>query len=276
MNKRSPSDGSEGTERPAPVPPEVYDRAYYLEDCEGYELFIRTAGKRLPLRLEGVFHWADVRAGMHVLDVGTGRGELVWRCATEGAFAVGIDYAPAALEIASEGREQEAGRVTPVFSLSDGCALPFRSAAFDRVFMADLVEHLHPWQLERALDEAYRVLVTQGMLIIHTSPNLWYYRYGYPLFRLFEALRGNRLPRDPRDRYVYHKEAHVNEQSLLSLRRSLRQAGFRRHRMWLERVNDWERPVPSPLLRFLARFALDVYPFRWFFRNELYALAWKQ
>ncbi len=57
-------------------------------------------------------------------------------------------------------------------------------------------------------------------MIIHTMPNTWYYKIGYPLFRFVQRLRGKHLPADPRERWGY-REVHVNEQNLILLSREL-------------------------------------------------------
>jgi hypothetical protein len=140
--------------------------------------------------------------------------------------------------------------------------------------MFDLVEHLFPWELDAALREAWRVLVPGGELIIHTAPNRWYYRFGYPLFRLFERMRGRKLPANPRDRYPFH-HLHVNEQDVLGLSRSLRSVGFS-PRIVLENVTNPLQAERSPILRFAIHFLLNVYPFRWVFRNDIFAIAKKR
>jgi hypothetical protein len=118
------------------------------------------------------------------------------------------------------------------------------------------------------------VLSLDGQLIIHTAPNRWYYRFGYPLYRLFERLRGRRLPVDPRDRHTFH-HLHVNEQDVLGLRRSLHSAGFE-PKIRLENIEPPLQNESSPALRLLVRVLLGVYPFRWVFRNDIFAIACKR
>ena len=103
--------------------------------------------------------------------------------------------------------------------------------------MLDVVEHLHPHELARVLDEVHRVLRPGGQLIAHTMPNLWYYRWGYPLYRVVQRLRGQHLPTNPRERWSY-SEVHVNEQTPLSLYRVLRQSNFAT-RFWLRSTQTY-------------------------------------
>jgi len=66
---------------------------------------------------------------------------------------------------------------------------------------------------------------------------------------------------------------HVNEQSLLSLRRTLRRAGFA-GRVWLDSPpqHRQEFVVLAALRYVLFRWP----PFRWFFEREVFAVASKQ
>ncbi len=112
---------------------------------------------------------------------------------------------------------------------ADAKYLPFPDSVFDRVLMFDVVEHLHPWELHAAMLEVHRVLKPNGRFIIHTAPNIWYDRYAYPLVRLVRTLmgEGDRYPKDPRQFGVaVNQHVHVNEQSIRSLGRALRRAGF--------------------------------------------------
>jgi len=190
--------------------------------------------------------------------------------------AYGVDYSADALRIVGRGlaAEMEKGSGSICLSRADAKRLPFSEAAFDKLLMFDLVEHLYPWELVEALREARRVLVIGGQLIIHTAPNRWYYRFGYPLYRLFERLRGRRLPPDPRSRFPFH-HLHVNEQDVLSLRHSLRRAGFK-PKVWLDNVQAPLLNAHSPVLDLLLRILLGVYPFRWVFRNDVFAVAHKR
>jgi len=140
------------------------------------------------------------------------------------------------------------------------------------VLMFDLVEHLHPWELDRALAEARRVLRSDGRLIIHTAPNVWYDRYAYPLVRLVRTLMGQgvRYPKDPRAIVPANLDVHVNEQSAASLRRVLRRAGFRAH-VWLDthpqnRREGW-------VFRVVRHILFNWPPFSWFFEREVFAVA---
>ncbi|RMF26013.1 MAG: class I SAM-dependent methyltransferase [Chloroflexi bacterium] len=260
---------------PPSVPPEVYTREYYERCCQGYEEFQKSRGRVLPLRLRIPLRLGALEPGMQVLDVGCGRGELLLHAAQRGAFACGLDYAREAVVIAQEtiaGADRAyRDRILGV-QQADARRLPYPARTFDRVFLLDIVEHLYPEELHEMLVEVRRVLKEGGFAVIHTMPNTWYYRFGYPLYRLLQRLRGVRLPANPRERWPYH-HVHVNEQNPLSLRRALRAAGFSA-RVWLAPAQryDYER---NPLVRAGMEGVTRLYPFRWIFCNDLFAIARK-
>jgi len=246
-----------------PVLPERYDEAYFLGSCEGYAEFIVSEGVHLSRRLSQAFEIAEVAPGMRVLDVGCGRGEILRHCARMGVQAYGIDYAPVALRMA-----QDAGGVYQ----ANAKWLPFPSAFFDRVLMFDIVEHLHPWELDQALAEARRVLRLDGRLIVHTAPNVWYDRYAYPLVRLVRTLmrQGVNYPKDPRVIIPDNLDVHVNEQSATSLRRVLRRAGFRAQ-VWLD--TPPQNRQEGRVFRAARYILFNWPPFCWFFEREVFAVA---
>jgi SAM-dependent methyltransferase len=252
-----------------PVRADCYDESYFLSACEGHEEFIRSEGRHLSRRLEEAFQVAEVAAGMTVLDIGCGRGEILHHCAELGARAYGIDYAPVAARMASKLTADEGGARV---SLADAKLLPFPSTFFDRVLMFDLVEHLHPWELQRALAEARRVLQPQGRLIIHTAPNAWYDRYAYPVVRFVRRLmgEGERYPKDPRTITPANLDVHVNEQSALSLRGALSRARFR-GQVWLD--TPPQNRDENVLFQIARRILFGWPPFRWFFEREVFAVA---
>lgn len=261
------------SEKSQSVRPELYDETYFLGACEGYAEFIASEGAHLSRRLSQAFEVAEVAPGMRVLDVGCGRGEILRHCARLGARAYGVDYAPVAARMARRlaacgGETRNAARIY----LADAKWLPFPAAFFDRVLMFDLVEHLHPWELDQALAEARRVLRLNGRLVIHTAPNVWYDRYAYPVVRLVRALMNQRgdYPKDPRAIIPANLDVHVNEQSALSLWRVLRRAGFR-VRIWLDtppqyRDEGW-------VFRCARYILFNWSPFRWFFEREVFGVA---
>mgnify|MGYP001766522840 CR=1 FL=1 len=251
---------------PKGVPSDTYSREYFLTECDGHVEFQQG---RLPSRLQAALAFAGELKCKRVLDVGCGRGEVVLYCQSQGAEACGVDYSTDALVLAHQGAGDRPGR----FQRADARYLPFQTGSFDLALMLDIVEHLYPAELALALADARRVLKPGGVLLVHTMPNLWYYRFGYPLFRWVQRLRGKNLPLDPRARWQFVSTVHVNEQTPLTLRRALKEAGFAA-RVWLQPTQSYAEER-SPLVRGVMRFLATAYPFRWVFCDDIFALASK-
>ena len=216
-----------------------YDQNYFLEECEGYTEYITTQGNTISKRLEILFKLADPKPGMRVLDIGCGRGESLAQLSKQKIEIWGIDFAPEAIKL-SQKLITDVNLEKNKFAFlirTNAKELPFPNGTFDLIFMLDIVEHLNPVELHLALSEAHRLLRGRGKLMIHTAPNLWYYKYGYPFYRLFEKILDNHLPKDPKERLTYHKLVHVNEQSPHSLAKSLKKAGFK-SKVW---TDDFQR-----------------------------------
>jgi len=262
-----------------PVSSSLYTEEYFRTACEGFDVFNTSEGEQLSRRLSSAFALAEVKPGMVVLDVGCGRGEILRHAAQLGADAYGIDYAPVAVEMSRRVVDPLDGVVpgkTGVY-LADAKTLPFPTASFDRVLMFDVVEHLHPWELDQALKEVRRVLKPDGRFIVHTAPNIWYDRYAYPVVRTVRRLMGrsvDQYPKNPREFLVsVNEHVHVNEQSMWSMNKTLREAGFQ-GKVWLE--SPPQKGGENFLIDSLRMMLFRVPPFRWFFEREVFAVVAKR
>lgn len=256
------------------IPSSIYDKEYYLSECDGYTEFITSDGQSLPRRLELPLTRSGVKPGMQILDVGCGRGEsLIW-LVRRGAKVWGVDYAKEALALGQRALQSVIEcRTRCLLIAANARRLPFSDESFDIVFLLDVVEHLYSWEVERVLVEIRRVLKRNGRLIIHTAPNLWYYRFGYPIYLLLQRLRGRQLPKNPRDRFRYHSRVHVNEQSPASLMRVLRQVGFQ-SRVWVTDIQQrWKNE--GALMTILGWIATRIWPLKWIFCGDIFAEAQK-
>lgn len=250
-----------------PISPDVYDRAYFLSDlCEGWERFRVDRGLS-PIK-QRELDLLDLAPGVRLLDAGCGRGEVLRAAALRGAAATGIDYSPAAVEIASE---VVPGRI----ALGDICELPYPDASFDRVLLADVIEHLTDEQAARALSQLRRVLAPGGHLLVHTTPNrrftaLWpLLRHGVP-----------RAAREHMDDWLaLSKRYHACEYSPATLRRALRAAGFEKPRVWVHRdlLRGGTHHLTAGVARSpagrLAMRAGSLAPARAVLGNDIYAIA---
>ncbi|HTY09057.1 MAG TPA: class I SAM-dependent methyltransferase [Candidatus Edwardsbacteria bacterium] len=259
----------------APVRPERYTEEYFRTCCGGqagsdYQRFIASGGSAIPDRLEIPIRLAGDLTGQCVLDVGTGRGEVAAVARARGAWSAGCDYAGASLAIARETLRAVSGS-SGALSRNDVKRLPFRTGSFDAVFLLDVAEHLHPWELRQCLAEASRVLRPGGRLIIHTNPNKWY-RVGLNLLRYRQALRDGVFPRPLWRRFEEDemtRAVHVNHQSVWSLWNGLRLAGLR-PRVWAQPLDQASLDEPMTPLHFVRRRLLS-----WWVYLELFAVGTK-
>jgi len=271
------------------VSPEQYDNDW-IKDTWGWDTpdeFIRSQGRNLRPRIRYAIKIANLSPGMTVLDVGCGRGEVVLFCARNGIHALGVDYSKEAISIAQRAKAthnaEEQKRMR--FICNDIEKKEF-DESFDRIFMLDLIEHLHDWELSKLFKVCDRLLKPNGFLVIHTLPNKWLYEITYRrILRLFMP----RLPANPRT----EKEMaiHINEMTLTHLDRILNEAGFN-SRIWLKELlveqARWHKqeqredflgrvytlfanPIIGTVYKILAQT-----PLRLLIVNEIFALAWKE
>jgi ubiquinone/menaquinone biosynthesis C-methylase UbiE len=216
--------GSGDLARPA-VDAEVYDDEYFLEGCAGADQWRSSDGATVAGIYAGSLVLAGMEPGWRVLDIGTGRGELVRVALERGAVeAVGVDYSEAAIDLARKTLEQAGNPPGARIELADARRIPVDDDHFDLVTLLDVVEHLTPAELEASLAEARRALRPGGLLFVHTAPNALVYDVTYRLQRRVRPGRAARWPAEPRGRHELLM--HVNEQRLGSLRRTVRDAGF--------------------------------------------------
>lgn len=259
-----------------PLPPDLYDRTYFLSNyCEGAEEFLQDRGlSAIKARQVDAL---GPRPGLRVLDAGCGRGEVLLACARAGAEVAGMDYSEAAVEISRETLADVPGADVRQGSIE---ALPWPDGHFDRALLGDVIEHLDPDQADRALRELHRVLRPGGLLLVHTAPNRLFLEVTWPLARPVLRRIGFRRNVEALDWWIAEsKRYHVNEQTVHSLRRALRRAGFRRPRVWLDPnvirggghhlTEGMEESRPVALV---ARFAA-LRPLRLWLGNDLYAVA---
>lgn len=218
-------------------PQEIYDDFYFDQSCGGHEEFNVSKGDILPSWLAYALETAQLNPSDKVLDIGAGRGEIAFQSAKTSQMSVGLDYAVSALRFSKILRNKSRQIDKPFdLILADGRNLPFASNQFSVVFMCDIVEHLSQHDLELILKRIHQCLSPNGRLVIHTMPNLNYYRFGYPIFRLLNFLIGRKLPKDPRERF-YRGESHINIQTPQSLRLNLQSSGFINSKVELKQLS---------------------------------------
>lgn len=220
---------------PPAVSPDVYDETYYRGCCAGHEEWSRSGGAEADATYRGSLEKGGLRPGETVVDIGTGRGELLAVAVEAGAAsAIGIEYSADAVKLAEHTLQVRAAGDSARVLLADARAVPLPDACADLVTLLDVVEHLTPAELQDSLSETHRLLRPGGRLLIHTLPNRLLYDVVYRLQRSLLPTRRRAWPADPRN--DFERLMHVNEQSVFSLRRAVRRAGFRDGRAW---TGDW-------------------------------------
>jgi cyclopropane fatty-acyl-phospholipid synthase-like methyltransferase len=220
-----PSVAGERGNLPDPVvPPDVYDEQYYETCCGGFEEWHASQGAQAA----GIYHYALERAGFKpgevLVDVGSGRGELLALAVKKGASrAVGIEYAEAAVRLAQKTLAAQGAEAAEAIA-GDARDLPVEDEMADLVTMLDVVEHLAPPELDAALREALRVLKPGGRLLVHTFPSRTLYDVTYRFQRNVKPWRRRTWPADPR--LDVERLMHVNEQTVPGLGAALKAAGF--------------------------------------------------
>lgn len=167
---------------------------------------------------------AEVRAGVRLLDVACGTGDIAIRAALHGARVVGLDITPGMLEIARRKPEALAGGLR--FVGGDMGALPFADASFDVVTTGYGLRNVP--SLPGALREIHRVLTPGGRLVsldfdrpVHAPVRAVYLAY---LTAVGSAL-GLLLHGDP-DTYRYIPESIRRYPGAAGVSALAREAGF--------------------------------------------------
>lgn len=193
-----------------------YTEEYYLNDCGGYDIFSQSGGKEMESRLQDIYNLIHPKEGELILDVGCGRGELTYALSQSEAYVTGIDYSSAAIKIARKtyGEDNEHLRYVcgDIFKFEE-------MQKFDKIVMADVVEHIDQNILEKIFDKIARSMNGDGILVAHTAPNKDYYTHTWPIMRENAARLGFYLPPNPRS--YYEQLMHINEQSPEKLKQAL-------------------------------------------------------
>lgn len=238
----------------------TYTTEYYIQDCGGFEAYTAFGGKRLAdLRLQAVASIATVKAPGRVLDLGCGRGELTYHFAKQGAQVTAIDYSQDAIDLVHRCFRDEPELEQRVnFYCADVCTVELlpQEKNFDLAVAADIIEHLTPQEVDRLYQRVSQWLNRDGVFVVHTSPNLWFYQYEYARRRKLAASIGAYLPPEPRSRYELLM--HINEQSPRVLKRQLSQH-FKHVLLWFGSDGDPGGSLTRPFSRWDACAAPSLY-----------------
>lgn len=229
-----------------PVADAEYDERYFIESCGGAEFFARYGAKIVKPVLAHALARAGLKQGQSALDVGCGRGELLYQLQQRGVRAAGIDFAQASTRLARKVSQSSVQR-------ADAKKLPFLDKSFDRIFFLGVIDHLHDWELESCFAEFTRVLKPGGFLLANTCVNRDYYKNkSYALRARLSRALGLAPPSPPRS--DEDEKLHVNEHDEGGLSRFFQKVGwsaeieFRpNERYELRRLYGEKRPRDFPM-----------------------------
>lgn len=262
----------------------VYDSAWIRSAWgESTDEFIRHPGANIRPRVQRAIELAELNPGMTILDIGCGRGEVVFHCARLGCNATGIDFSRHVLDVAEQAHKNldpdSSDRVE--FIRGDVNKVNFSEKSFNRIFMLDLVEHLYDPQLTELYQTSRKLLKDDGLLIIHTLPNRWIYKT-YSVARILLPW----LDKDPRNEY--EKKIHINEQSCISVNQLLRTCGFHsavrvedgflaqadwyKGKVFGDKRDKIYKFLRRPIVKMIFKIAGNT-PLRLLFMNDIYAVA---
>lgn len=203
-----------------------YSREYFLTCNDGFEEF--RQGYNLSYMKKKELSLLDIHPGVKLLDIGFGRGEMLYHCEKLGASVYGIDFSDEARLIA-----KEVVTHSPQASIvqADCAGLPFKDGFFNRVLVSDLIEHVSFEKGIKVMQEAYRVLAPGGFFLLHTSPNILFMKCVYPLVMFL-------VDKEKRKQILKHVEmqskVHINEYHYFSLRKLAQHSGIKA-RVWIDR-----------------------------------------
>ena len=108
----------------------------------------------------------DLKAGSRVLDVGCGKGFLLYELtqAVPGIKVVGLDISSYAIEHAKE-------EVKPFLQVGNAIDLPFEDNSFDLVISLTTVHNLYCYDLDKALREIERVGRRDKYIVVESYRN---------------------------------------------------------------------------------------------------------
>jgi 2-polyprenyl-3-methyl-5-hydroxy-6-metoxy-1,4-benzoquinol methylase len=222
---RKATGGEPGTPYDHSIRQEFYD--YYANESQSQATLSRFRGiQATVLRIAAQ---TEMRAQLHVADVGCGAGTQSRLWAERGHRVFGLDVNEPLIRLARQRAEETA--VVVKYDVGTATALPWAEGTMDVCLLPELLEHVPDWQ--SCLNEAARVLRPGGLLYLSTTNVLcprqqefnlplysWYPR---PLKRYCERLAVTTRPALA----SYATYPAVNWFSFYGLRDYLKPLGFR-------------------------------------------------
>lgn len=128
----------------------------YFKRYNGYDDFLKGG---ISTRHRRALEFLKPEPGEKILDIGCGRGEIVWGCNRIDCYAVGIDISKASSLISKN---------FGIVLLADVSHLPFCDNIFDGITFLEVIEHLNTQECYNCIWEIYRILKKGGRIVIET------------------------------------------------------------------------------------------------------------
>ena len=257
--------------------PKLYTAKYFKSiRCEGYYEFTSnelSAVKKIEIDL------LNLKPTDKVIDIGCGRGDIVHFLYEQGISFYGVDYASSAVKLT---KDRLPSKYHSRILQSDARHIALPDKSFTKVVLGDIIEHMTYSEAVEVINESFRLLKPGGTLVIHTAPNTRFKNYVYPLIRLVIMAAGykNTL-RLLDENIIATKRYHVDEYSILDLKRVMNKSLFRHHSAWVHRdalrnqTKNYLNPLKSNPLIKAGVFVINNSPLIYFFGNDLFVVATK-
>jgi SAM-dependent methyltransferase len=185
-------------------------------------------------QMDSYFKWVcslvKIKSGMRLLDIATGRGQMVSTADSYGALSVGIDFSMTACKVAIGNAKR--------ISCADAMWLPFPNGYFDIVTNIGSLEHFE--DLDRGILEMVRVLKLDGQAFLMV-PNTYGLRWA-----VFHAWKTGRISDDgqPLQRYGTRSQwADLLQKNGLEVIKVL---GYEHERAFPRTWHDFWRYIKNP------------------------------
>ncbi|KKN33786.1 hypothetical protein LCGC14_0800190 [marine sediment metagenome] len=258
------------------IPPIVYTRDYFLSDhCDGFKEFKERFG--LSFNKAKALEMLRIEPETKILDIGCGRGELLYHCGQRGARLFGIDYSIDAIDITKEVLK-EFGNAKIL--LGDCRSIPFSSNLFDRVVAIDLIEHMNYRDGLATVQEINRVLKPGSFALIYTSPNRIFVNIVYPIVKVIFSLWDRDASYSLQKHMYVADKVHIQHYDFFLFKKLSKDVGICSN-VWVDRdvfrsgENRFTETIHKSLIGRSIRLLLKIFPLHLILGNDIWMKFYK-